>query len=85
MENETTLEALLTLREARELLGVSNMSLWRLRNNGELPVVRIGGRVLVEPQALRDLIAANSVVKRRDPAETPGPDAVDVGDGREPA
>jgi excisionase family DNA binding protein len=58
--NSHTSSRLLTLAEAMELLGISRTTLWRLTRCGDLPVVRIGTRRLIEPQALRDFIAASS-------------------------
>lgn len=45
MEHTETI--LLTLAETAHLLRVSRTTVWRLTKSGELPVVRIQGRVLV--------------------------------------
>jgi len=83
MKTQTTkIEPLLSLVETREVLGVSRMTLWRIVDRGDLPVVRIGGRPLFDPEDLRAFIAANRAPKRRDPAVEPGlGDSVDTGDG----
>lgn len=49
---------LLTLEETEQILKVSRGTIYRLMRSGELPVVRIGGRTLVERPVLRDFIAA---------------------------
>jgi excisionase family DNA binding protein len=79
-------ERLLSLREVRQLLGVSKMTVHRLVAGGGLAVVRIGTRTLVEPDDLRALIARHRVANDSDPAGT-GPlvtTPVDAGDGDDP-
>jgi excisionase family DNA binding protein len=51
-------ERLLSTREAAHLLGVSLRTVLRLLDVGEIARVRIGRRVLVDPQSLREYIAA---------------------------
>ncbi|MHB8643889.1 MAG: helix-turn-helix domain-containing protein [Gaiellaceae bacterium] len=58
----------MSLHEARELLGISERSLYRLIRGHQLRVVRIGSRTLVEPDALRRLIESNRSTKDDDPA-----------------
>jgi excisionase family DNA binding protein len=53
-----TLERLVTLKEAQEFLGVSRATFFKVLRSGDLPVVRIGGRTLVRPQALRSFVEA---------------------------
>ena len=49
-------ERLLSMKETAALIGVSHRKMWELLNRGELPAVRIGSRVLVDPRDLRDWI-----------------------------
>jgi excisionase family DNA binding protein len=46
------------LPEAQAVLGISKPLLSRLIRHGELPVVEVGGRTLVDPADLRTFIAA---------------------------
>ncbi|MBA2361424.1 MAG: helix-turn-helix domain-containing protein [Actinobacteria bacterium] len=55
--NESVFEPLLSVTSAARVLGLSRATAWRLVWAGELPTVRIGGRVLVEPETLRQFIA----------------------------
>jgi excisionase family DNA binding protein len=43
--------------EVAVLLGISRSSVWRWIRSGELPAGRIGGRVLIPSEALRDRLA----------------------------
>ena len=56
--NENRLEPLLSIEEARAILRLSRATIWRRIAAGELPVVRITGRTLIERDALRAFIAA---------------------------
>ena len=49
----------LTVEEAAKLLGVSRGSAYEAVRSGELPVVRLGRRLLVPRQALDRLLAGN--------------------------
>ncbi len=60
------------MSEAGEILGVSRMTMYRLVGRGDLPVVRIGDRPLVEPAAIRAFIEARRTPRRRGPAGEPG-------------
>jgi hypothetical protein len=51
------LEPLLSLSTARQLLGISQASLYRLLARGELEVVEVAGRRLIEPATLRTFIS----------------------------
>ena len=67
---------LLAVNETASLLGIARGTTWRLIRNGELPVIRIGGRTKVHPDDLDDFGAArrerrNDVQKERDPAGQP--------------
>ena len=57
------MEALLSILEARRFLGISAAGFYRLIGRAEIAVVKIGGRSLVEPQALRELIAAKRTLR----------------------
>jgi len=51
---------LLTVEQACQRLGsISRQTLWRLTKDGELPVVKLGGRRLYEPAAIADFIERN--------------------------
>jgi excisionase family DNA binding protein len=52
------LPLLIAVPQAAALLGISRSSAYRLAAEGELPSRRLGGRVYVRTQALRDLTAA---------------------------
>jgi len=54
-----SLEELLSLPRTQAELGISRSYLFKLIAHGELEVVRIGNRTLVEPATLRAFIAAN--------------------------
>ncbi len=49
----------LTVEEAAKLLGVSRGSAYEAVRSGELPVVRLGRRLLVPRQALDRLLAGS--------------------------
>jgi excisionase family DNA binding protein len=55
-DRPVALEALQALPEARRLLNLSDAGVRRLVLNGQLPAVRIGRRLLFEPDALRRFI-----------------------------
>ena len=56
------------LREAADAVGLSHWTLRKLIAEGKLSAVRVGRRVLVEPQALRQLVE-----RGKEPAETAAP------------
>lgn len=49
-------ERLLTYREAGKLLGVTDRTIWTLVDQGELPAVRFGRSVRIDPADLRAYI-----------------------------
>jgi len=49
----------LSIPVVHETLGISEASLYRLFERGELPVVHVGGRRLVDPSDLRAYIERN--------------------------
>ena len=48
---------LMDARTASKSLSISERSLWTFTKNGEIPCVRIGKRVLYDPNDLREWIA----------------------------
>lgn len=52
------LEPLLSIDQVSELLGISQSGIYRLLRGGELASVKVGGRTLIEPGAIRDFISA---------------------------
>lgn len=57
VKNKITAPRLLTTTEAADYLHVSSVTLWRLRNSGELAASRIRGKVLFEQKDLDNLLA----------------------------
>jgi len=53
-----TLERLLTYREAGKLLGVTDRTVYALVAAGDLPAVRFGRSVRIDPADLREYIDA---------------------------
>ena len=53
------MQALIDVKRAATLLGVTPKTVMRLTAGGKLPVVRIGRAVRFEPEALEALVAAN--------------------------
>jgi len=49
-------EPLLTYRQAAEILGVTDRTIWTLVDQGKLPAVRFGRSVRIDPDDLRGLI-----------------------------
>jgi excisionase family DNA binding protein len=45
-------------RTAAQMLSVSARTLWTLRQQGKIPYVKLGGRVLYSPATLAEWIAA---------------------------
>jgi hypothetical protein len=52
------LPVLIPVPRAAELLGISRASAYRYAETGELPVKRLGGRIFVVRDRLRDLLEA---------------------------
>ena len=57
------MESLLSIAEARRILGISASGFYRLIGRAEIAIVRVGGRSLVEPQALRAFIATKRTLR----------------------
>jgi excisionase family DNA binding protein len=53
-----------TVEQAARVLGISRRSAYRYAKSGELPVVRIGGRILVPIHRLAELLDGD---RRTDP------------------
>ena len=51
-----TVEPLLTYRQAAEVLGVTDRTVWALVDSGRLPAVRFGRSVRIDPTDLRAFI-----------------------------
>lgn len=56
LEQYENLPGFITVRQAAELAGLSKSSAYRAAERGELPVVRMGGRLLVPVGALLTLM-----------------------------
>jgi excisionase family DNA binding protein len=52
------LPVLIAVPRAAELLGISRASAYRYAENGELPIKRLGGRIFVVRDRLRDFLEA---------------------------
>jgi predicted DNA-binding transcriptional regulator AlpA len=85
------LEELLSIPAAYRTLGISQASLYRLFDRGELPVVHVGGRRMIDPKDLRRYIARQKVQRVRLPENDDDPPGsgssvrtipADAGDGR---
>ena len=50
------LEPLLNYKQAGDLLGVTDRTVWKLVNPGQLPAVRVGRSVRIDPRDLRRFI-----------------------------
>lgn len=58
-------ERLLTYKQAGELLGVTERTIWTLVADGELPAVRFGRSVRIDPADLRAYIDRCKTAGRR--------------------
>ena len=56
-----------SIGEVSEALGTSRTSVWRWVHSGELPAVKVGGRLLIPAQALRRRLEAPSVTPNTTP------------------
>jgi excisionase family DNA binding protein len=50
------MERLLSVREARDVLGISAAMFYKLVSQGELPVVKLGERTLFRPSDIDELV-----------------------------
>lgn len=55
-DQSQVVEALLTYRQAGDILGVSDRTIWSLVNEGHLKAVRFGRNVRITPADLRGFI-----------------------------
>jgi excisionase family DNA binding protein len=65
------LEPLLSINEVAKVLRISESSVYRLVRSGELVRVKVGGRTLFEPEAVRRLIAGSRDVNGHAVAPAP--------------
>ncbi|MEE9128548.1 MAG: helix-turn-helix domain-containing protein [Phycisphaerales bacterium] len=56
IERTASIEGLLTYDQAGKMLGVSGRTVWTLVDRGELPAVRFGRSVRIDPADLRTFI-----------------------------
>lgn len=54
-------KATLSVREAARLLGIGMNQAYAAAHRGELPVLKIGGRILVSRQALEEMLARPTI------------------------
>ena len=57
-EGQTSRRALLSVAQVASEVGISQMSLYRLIRAGELPAVRLGGRIFVPAKVIEQLSEA---------------------------
>ena len=62
----------LTVEEAARVLGISRGVAYESARRGELPVVRLGRRLLVPRPRLEELLGGKFALNDDDPAATPG-------------
>lgn len=72
-------ELLLTYRAAGRVLGVTERTVWTYVQRGELPAVRFGGSVRIDPADLRAFI---DNAKRIEESNSGASRAADAGGGR---
>lgn len=68
---ELIVEPLLTYRAAAKVLGVTERTIWTLVDRHDLPAVRFGRSVRIDPADLRSFIE-RSKVERHDAVERTG-------------
>ncbi|MFC1924639.1 helix-turn-helix domain-containing protein [Chloroflexota bacterium] len=56
MEKEDTQKLVLSVEEARHMLGLSRGSMYQAINSGQVPAIRIGRRLLISKARLEQLI-----------------------------
>ena len=64
---DSSVEPLLTYRDAARLLGITERSVWALVQRGEIPAVRFGRTVRIDPADLRAFIDSSKQADRRPP------------------
>ncbi len=55
-----TIEKLVPLAEAAEILGISLSTAYRWSSQKKLPIVKVGSKCLIRPETLLEFIAANT-------------------------
>lgn len=81
MTAPASIEPLIDVKRTRELLGIGRTTLFRMIQQGDIGTVRVGDRVLFEPDEIRRYIAEHRVVAA---TSAPAPlEMVDVIEGRE--
>ena len=60
-----TVDKLLTYKQAGDLLGVTERTVWTLVDDGELPAVRFGRSVRIDPVDLRSYIDRCKIASSR--------------------
>jgi predicted DNA-binding transcriptional regulator AlpA len=59
------------LKDAARLLGISERSLWGMANRGEVPCVRLGGRLVFRVGSLDEWLVEREKAGNRSPATIP--------------
>ena len=60
------IERLLSRVEARTILGVSSATFARMIARGDLPIVEVGGRTMLDPADIRAFIEARKTIRNDD-------------------
>lgn len=58
----TTIEGLLTVREASQILRINRYLIYRLARDGDLPAIRVGRMVRFRPEDLREWIEKHRTI-----------------------
>jgi excisionase family DNA binding protein len=61
MKEVKQMEKLLTVKEVAEVLQLTQMSVYRLCNEGKIPCIKIGGSIRISKTALQKLIQLEEV------------------------
>lgn len=72
VEHIRNIEGLLTYDQAGKLLGVTGRTVWTLVHRGDLPAVRFGHSVRIDPADLRDFIEGSKQGPASGTAGDPG-------------
>lgn len=71
MVDRTSEKALLSERQAACLLNISPRHLWRLRQRGVVPYIRLGGRILYPKAKLLEWIESNTISPEKEKGVRP--------------
>jgi excisionase family DNA binding protein len=66
MEKDSANKMLLNVRDAARRLSICRMTLWTFTKDGVIPYVKIGRRVLYDPNDLKAWIEANKKVSKKE-------------------